>query len=112
MHHPESPEGSRTCAQAAPAEFLTRTMDFAHPLLWSTDIMEEHDYEDNSPEDVLAVTVEMTERLDGTFVPSEEDIALQERYFRQFPPDHWAARIKTPIGRDFLRKHRAYFLEG
>ena len=67
--------------------------------------------EDDRPGDILAVTVEMMVRLDGSFTESDEDRALQERYFERFPADHWSAQARTPMGRAFPGKHSAYFLE-
>ena len=53
----------------------------------------------------------MMARLDGRFEESEADRALQARYIARFPADHWSAEVRTPMGRDFLRRHQSYFLE-
>lgn len=89
-------------------EFIRRTVDQRTPLQWYVSEMEAAGlaYEDNSPEEIRDVTLEMMERLSGTFQQTEEDRKLQQRYFDQFPPDHWAASIKTPMGQCFLRKYQ------
>jgi putative glycosyltransferase (TIGR04372 family) len=91
--------------------FLEDSRSFESPLLWSHANSERFVCEDNRPEDILAATDEMLARLDGRFEDSEADRALQARYFARFPADHWSAEVRTPMGRDFLRRHRAYFLE-
>ena len=50
-------------------------------------------------------------RRNGGFAETAADRALQARYFARFPADHWSAEVRTPMGRDFLRRHQAYFLE-
>ncbi len=80
-------------------------------LLWSPANRMRFVFEDNAPEDILAVTEEMMARLDGSFIESDEDRTLQARYFARFPAGHWSAQVRTPMGRDFLAKHQAYFLE-
>ena len=50
-------------------------------------------------------------RLSGGFEKSEAGRALQARYFARFPADHWSAEVRTPMGRDFLRRHQSNFLE-
>ena len=92
--------------------FLEETRDFKSPLLWSYENSERFICDDNTPEDILAVTEQMMARLDGSFAESEEDRTMQARYSARFPADHWSAQVKTPMGRDFLAKHRDYFLEG
>jgi len=67
----------------------------------SADIQEE----DNSEQEICDVTQEMIERLEGTFKQDKEDRIRVEKYFDLFPADHWAAGVKTPIGRDFLRNN-------
>lgn len=60
---------------------------------------------ENTPEEIMQVTLEMDERLNGTWEPKEEDRKLQERFWRLFGPD----KIKSPnlrIGAEFLRKNK------
>ncbi len=91
--------------------FLEDTRGAKCDLLWSPANRMRFVFEDNTPEDILAVTEEMLLRLDGSFAESDEDRAMQAGYFGRFPADHWSAEGRTPIGRDFLAKHRTYFLE-
>ncbi len=68
-----------------------------------------YEYEDNTAEDILDVTKEMIERLEGKFVQSDEDKAMLRKYHALFPDEHWSAQVKTPVGREFLRKNRQLF---
>ncbi len=77
------------------------------PKLWNGNAaaQEGYRYVDNTPDEILTATVEMLDRLDGRFVPTVENEALQRRYFELVPPDHWSVRVRTPIGAGFLRSH-------
>ena len=66
-------------------------------------------YEDNSEDEILEAVKEILDRLDGTFVETDEDRRLFREYRALFPEDHWAFNCATPVGRDFLRKNQAYF---
>jgi len=60
---------------------------------------------ENSPEEIRQVSIEMDERLNGTWETKEEDKELQERFWLLFGPN----KIKSPnlrIGADFLRKNK------
>jgi putative glycosyltransferase (TIGR04372 family) len=60
---------------------------------------------ENTPEEILAVTIEMEERLNGTWKTTEEDEELQERFWLLFGSD----KLKSPelrIGTEFLRQNR------
>jgi putative glycosyltransferase (TIGR04372 family) len=60
---------------------------------------------ENTPEEILAVTIEMDERLNGTWKTSEEDEELQQRFWKLFGPD----KLKSPnlrIGAEFLRQNK------
>ncbi|MCL0053711.1 TIGR04372 family glycosyltransferase [Dehalococcoidia bacterium] len=61
---------------------------------------------ENSAEDILAVTREMNERLDETFVAGEEDEALQDTFRALFGPHHIAYGMPGRVGSDYLRAHR------
>lgn len=63
-------------------------------------------YADNTPEEILAATREMLDRLDGKYNISEEDKNLQQLYFSLFPDGHRSAKIRTPMGIEFLRSHQ------
>ncbi|WP_238700400.1 TIGR04372 family glycosyltransferase [Helicobacter jaachi] len=65
---------------------------------------------DNTPEEILDLTKEMFERLDGSFTQTDEDKKLQALY-AEINDTYLPARAnKNPIGRDFLRKNK-WFLE-
>ena len=60
---------------------------------------------ENTPEEIHAVTVEMDERLNGTWQTTKEDEELQQRFWALFGPD----KLKSPdlrIGADFLRQYK------
>ena len=70
------------------------------------------DVVENTPDEIRALTVEMDERLNGTWETTEEDQDLQQRFwslFRARPlhegnPLH--GEIRSRIGAEFLRQHR------
>jgi len=60
---------------------------------------------ENTPEEIMAVTIEMDERINGTWKASPEDNELQNRFWSLFGPE----KLKSPdlrIGADFLRKNK------
>ena len=60
---------------------------------------------ENTPEEILAVTIEMEERLNGNWQTTPEDEELQECFWALFGPD----KLKSPdlrIGAEFLRQNR------
>ena len=60
---------------------------------------------ENTPEEIRDVTIEMDERLNGTWETTKEDVELQERFWALFGPD----KIKSPdlrIGTKFLRQNK------
>ena len=60
---------------------------------------------ENTPEEIRDVTIEMDERLNGTWKVSKEDEELQDRFWSLFSP----GKIKSPdlyIGADFLRQNK------
>ena len=62
---------------------------------------------ENTPEEICAVTIEMNERLNNTWVTTEEDEELQQSFWDLYGP----GMVKSPdlrIGADYLRKNRAY----
>ncbi len=52
------------------------------------------------------VTIEMDERLKGTWQTTEEDEALQQRFWSLFKSSDWHGVIRSRIGRDFLRQNK------
>ena len=60
---------------------------------------------DNTPDEILSVTIEMDERLKGTWETNEEDEALQAQFWSLLPSN----LLKSPncrIGAQFLRDNR------
>lgn len=62
-------------------------------------------YLDNTPEEILDVTREMLDRLDGSYAETPESRSLRERYRALVPSDHWCVDVGTPVGEAFLRRH-------
>jgi putative glycosyltransferase (TIGR04372 family) len=60
---------------------------------------------ENTPEEIKAVTIEMDERLNGTWETTEEDEELQQRFWSLFGPD----KLKSPdlrIGSEYLQQNK------
>jgi len=62
--------------------------------------------EDNSPEDIFDLTVEMLDRLDGHEDKYRDYLKLQEAFARLLKPQHYAYGTAARIGGLFLAKHR------
>ena len=60
---------------------------------------------DNTPEEIKTISVEMDERLKGTWVTNEEDEEMQLRFKSLFKPNNINSIIKCRVGRDFLREN-------
>ena len=65
---------------------------------------------ENTPDEILGLVKEMNARLDGTWITTEEDEELQQRYRTIFPPEHECCGFYSRIGTEFLR-HNREFLE-
>ena len=67
------------------------------------------DYEivKNTAEEITEVVLEMNQRIDGTWVETDEDIELQERFkkLRQHQPP-WKVQQSVRIGAAFLRRYK------
>lgn len=61
---------------------------------------------ENTPDEILDLVKEMNARLDGTWITTQEDEELQQRYRAIFPPGHECYGFYSRIGTDFLRKNR------
>lgn len=61
---------------------------------------------ENTSEEILALTRELNERLNGTWVPQEEDEELQALYRILFTPSHKCYGFPSRIGAEFLRQNR------
>ena len=61
----------------------------------------------NSAEEITEVVLEMNQRIDGTWVETDEDIELQERFkkLRQHQPP-WKVQQSVRIGAAFLRRYK------
>ena len=63
---------------------------------------------ENTPDEIRAVTIEMDERLNNTWVTTKEDEELQKRFWALFGPD----KLKSPnlrIGAEYLRENKELF---
>ncbi len=60
---------------------------------------------ENTPEEIRDVTIEMDERLNGTWKVSKEDEELQARFWSLFGPDKLKSQ-DLHIGADFLRQNK------
>lgn len=59
----------------------------------------------NSPDDVIDASLELAERMAGTYNASREDAELQESFHRIYPPDHVGYRSTGMISTKFLKKY-------
>jgi putative glycosyltransferase (TIGR04372 family) len=62
--------------------------------------------EDNSPEDIRDLALELLDELEGTFVETEEDRRFQAAARALLQPGHYTFGAVSRFGRSFLRKHR------
>ena len=61
---------------------------------------------ENSPEDILLMTQEMLDRLEGKFVETEADAILHQRYMSLFQPHHYSYGACSKVSFKFLRKYQ------
>lgn len=61
---------------------------------------------ENTSEEIRDVTIEMDERLKGTWQTTEEDEELQQRFWALFKKSEFHGVIRAHIGRDFLRQNK------
>jgi len=87
-------------------ETKDRSYSFWNGYWWSE---KGYEFIENTGDEILDVVREMAQRVEGTFVLTAEESELLEKYFRIYPPDHWASCIKTPIGIEFLKKNKDLF---
>lgn len=64
--------------------------------------------EDNSQEEILYLTKEMFEQLEGSFIQSPEDAENIERYHQIHSLSIKYSQVKAPVGKDFLKKNQWY----
>ena len=63
----------------------------------------------NSKEEVLAITKEMNQRLDGTFDSTEQDEQLQEQFQALLRPGHRGYGSPARLAATYLRAHQELF---
>lgn len=61
---------------------------------------------ENTPEEILALAIEMDELLQGTFTADEEDEKLQRRFWSFFKPSELNLIFRSRIGAYFLRNNK------
>ena len=61
---------------------------------------------ENTPQEILDLATEMNERLNGSFVCTEEDEELQGLFHKLFAPHHYCYGTPVQIGAQFLRENR------
>lgn len=61
---------------------------------------------ENDPAEIMAVAVEIDERLKEIWQTTEEDAELQRRFWSLFKPSELHGVIRSHIGADFLRQNR------
>jgi len=64
------------------------------------------EYIHNTPEEITAVVDEMNQRLDGTWVSTEEDEELQRQFHALYQPHHLGFVMRARIGVQFLRENK------
>lgn len=86
--------------------------DPAQLSIWHSGFYEKNELEiiNNTPEEILDLTKEMFERLDGSFIQSDEEKKRQEKYLAINATYLPVKECKNPYGRDFLAKN-PWFLE-
>ena len=61
--------------------------------------------EENSPEDIKDVAMEMLEKAEGKVLYTDEDERLQKHFKSLMNPNHYTYGSISRVGRDFLRKY-------
>ncbi|HSW70865.1 MAG TPA: TIGR04372 family glycosyltransferase [Gammaproteobacteria bacterium] len=61
--------------------------------------------DENTPEDILDLTLEMLDRLEASFKSSQEDEELHQRYLSFLKPGHYSYGAGSRVGLAFLRKN-------
>lgn len=64
------------------------------------------DVVENTSDEIMAVAVEMEERLKGKWLITEDDEELQRHFRSLFTPDELRGTDYSRIGRDFLRQNK------
>ncbi len=61
---------------------------------------------ENTPDEILDVSMEMHRRLNGTWEITEEDESLQKCFWNQFPKSELHGELRSRIGTEFLRQNK------
>jgi len=61
---------------------------------------------ENSPEEILELSREMLERVEGRWAATPDDEELQKSFHSLFRPGHYTYGSLARCGRDFLRRHQ------
>lgn len=61
---------------------------------------------ENTPDEILSVSMEMHQRLNGTWKTTEEDEALQKRFWDMFPKSELHGEFRARIGTEYLRQNK------
>lgn len=62
---------------------------------------------ENTPDEIREVTIEMEERLKGTWVTTKEDEDLQRKFWSLYKSSELHGKIYSRIGADFIKKYKA-----
>lgn len=65
---------------------------------------------ENTPDEILEITCEMLDRIDGTFQENEKDIHLHKKYLSLFKAENYSDGGESKICFYFLRKHQNLIL--
>ena len=61
---------------------------------------------ENTPEEISAVVLEMEQRLKGTWQTTDEDEALQQRFWSLFQPGRLNRVFRSRVGAEFLHQNK------
>ena len=61
---------------------------------------------ENTPQEILAVIMEIEDRLEGTWQAEPEDEELQDRFWSLVDKSEWHGVIRGHIGAEYLRENR------
>lgn len=64
----------------------------------------------NTQDEILELTIEMFERLEGVFVETQEEWRLQQEYMNTFRLFDYFSSNQNPIGKRFLNENAIWFL--
>jgi putative glycosyltransferase (TIGR04372 family) len=108
------PKRVRTLQTNRPAsyqELVRRYRGHGYPAFYNGELFMKDGfyYEDNSADEILAATKEMFERLEGTFVESEEYKRLSAELDAMLPTDHLSYGYRVPMSSSFLLANKDYF---